>query len=377
MKDKQQKRNLNFVSVNDKYVNGNIVRKSYVQDITEDAPIYPKPLEVSDIDDAFRQFVEKDLGLTIDGKDVKTFTLFSNQRFSEYSQTWSHSDDDGNILLNFKTINRETNSNGQDNQGGLWNIPGDRFYTLLERTVLEDDGSESLEVYSMRQPYTINLNYRVNFVTDLYENLTTFNEMVNRVFRSRQFYIRPNDHYIPLILSNIEDTSKYSVDSYRLYTQTVKITALAYIIHEDDIRVQKVPKVKNISFVGDKKNKVTINLEEGDELENQTISLGINFKEWHDSVEFAIDTDFDVNETLLSNIRSMRLHVNDVPIYWEKGFKVKDGDVIRIKINQYDIRDTANITFNGFNPNVSFEVNVVNEDVSKHVTKHIDIEISD
>ena len=280
-------------------------------------------------------------------------------------------------MLNFKTINRETNSNGQDNQGGLWNIPGDRFYTLLERTVLEDDGSESLEIYSMRQPYTINLNYRVNFVTDLYENLTTFNEMVNRAFRARQFYIRPNDHYIPLILNNIEDTSKYSVDSYRLYTQTVKITALAYIIHEDDIRVQKVPKVKNISFVGDKKNKVTINLEEGDELENQTISLGINFKEWHDNVEFAIDTYFDVNETLLSNIRSMRLHVNDVPIYWEKGFKVKDGDVIRIKINQYDIRDAANITFNGINPNISFEENVVNEDVSKDATKHVDIEISD
>ena len=108
MRGTQPKRNLTFVRLKQNETNCNIIRKSYAQDILRKAPIFPKPLEYSDIDASFNDFVQNDLGLTVNGKDVPTFTLFSNQRFSEYSQTWMHSDEDGNLILNFKTINRST-----------------------------------------------------------------------------------------------------------------------------------------------------------------------------------------------------------------------------------------------------------------------------
>lgn len=377
MRGSQPKKNLTFVNLKTKETNGNIIRKSYAQDIVYKAPIYPKPLEYSDIDTAFNEFVENELGLTVNGKDVPTFTLFSNQRFSEYSQTWKHSDENGNIILNFKTINRSTTPQGGENQGGLWNIPGDRFYTLLQRSVLEDNGTESVEVYSMKQPYAVTLEYRVSFITDLFENLSTFNEMINDLFKARQCYIRPNNHYIPLILESVDDESKYSVSDYRFYVQTVTIKALAYIIHEEDIKVEKFPKRVHIGFVGDKskKKKVNIDIEENeDELKNQTIKLSLSFEKWHDKADFQIDTDMVVQTIHKTNIRNMRIFVNDTPIYWSKGFSVKDGDRIRIKINQFDVKEEALLVFNGINPNYSY-IDDTPESVSDEAIKHQEIEI--
>ena len=377
MRGSQPKKNLTFVNLKTKETNGNIIRKSYAQDIVHNAPIYPKPLEYADIDVAFNKFVEEELGLTVNGKDVPTFTLFSNQRFSEYSQTWKHSDENGNIILNFKTINRSTTPQGGENQGGLWNIPGDRFYTLLQRSVLEDNGTESVEVYSMKQPYAATLEYRISFVTDLFENLSTFNELVNDLFKARQHYIRPNEHYIPLILESVDDESKYSVSDYRFYVQTVTIKALAYIIHEEDIKVEKFPKRVHIGFVGDnsKKKKVKIDIEEDeDELKNQTIRLSLAFEKWHDKADFQIDTDMIIQKIDKTNIRNMRIFVNDTPIYWNKGFSVKDGDRIRIKINQFDVKEEASLVFNGINPNYSYVDNTP-ESVSDEAIRHQEIEV--
>lgn len=376
MRGTQPKRNLTFVNLKKEETNGNIIRKRYAQDIVHKAPIYPKPLEYADIDKAFNEFVKNELGLTINGNDVPTFTLFSNQRFSEYSQTWQHSDEEGNLILNFKTINRNTDPQGGENQGNLWNIPGDRFYTILQRSVLEDNGTESIEVYSMKQPYATSLEYRVSFVTDLFENLSVFNEMVNDLFKARQCYIRPNNHYIPMVLDSIEDESKYSVSDYRFYVQTINIRVMGYIIHEDDIKVQKFPKRYNISIVGNKKkNKVNIDIEEEDTLTNQTIKLSLGFEEWHDKAEFVIDTDMDIQEIEKNNVRTMRIFVNDTLIYYDKGFKVKEGDKIRVRISQFDIKEKASLVFKGINPNYTYIENNVPEDVSQEPLKHQEIEI--
>ena len=58
----------------------------------------------------------------------------------------------------------------------------------------------------------------------------------------------------------------------------------------------------------------------------------------------------DIQTIERKNVRNMRIFVNGTPIYWGKGFKVKNGDKIRIKINQFDIRDEATLIFNGINP---------------------------
>lgn len=376
MRGGQSKKNLTFTNLSNKNVYGNELRDSYAQDILKNAPIYPKPLEYADIDSSVREFVENELGMTIYGKDVPTYNMFSNQRFSEYSQTWEHSDEEGNLILNFKTITRVNNPNGGENQGGLWNIPGERFYTIWRRDVLEDNGTESVEICSMKQPYAVNLEYHISFITDLYENITTFNEIVNDLFKSRQFYVRPNNHYLPLIIDDISDESKYSVSDYRFYTQTITLKCLAYIIHEEDIKVEKFPKRVRLGIKGDEKKKVNIDIdEEFDELSRQTIKLSIGFESWVDKTEFEIDTDFDIESIYKENVRNLRIHVNDEPIFFENGFKVKNGDRMRIKVSQIDIKDKALLVFEGTNPNVTYDENVTELSVYDEPIKHQDIEI--
>ena len=108
MRKTQPKKNITKVKLVDE-VYGLPLRKSYNETIVKNAPIIPKPLEYQDIDIAFNEFVDKRINLTIKNKHVPTFTLYSNQRFSEYSQTWSHTDEENNLLTNFKTVSREPN----------------------------------------------------------------------------------------------------------------------------------------------------------------------------------------------------------------------------------------------------------------------------
>ena len=105
--------------------------------------------------------------------------------------------------MNFKTITRENNPQQGQNQGGLWNIPGDRFYTMKREEVLNDNGKISYREYRMKQPKAINLVYKVSLVTNKYELLNDFNEIVNDKFKARQCYIRPNGHYIPMLLDGV------------------------------------------------------------------------------------------------------------------------------------------------------------------------------
>ena len=172
----------NITKINKKQVPfGKQVRLGYQKKILDKSVVFPKPLEYDDIDKAVFEFVENEIDIAVDGEKVPTYTLYSNQRFSEYSQMWEHSDENGNLYLNFKTVNRDKNPSFGGNQGNLWNVPGNRRYTLLQKDVLDDNGTESIEIYSMSQPYTVDLTYTINFITVTLENLNVFISKIIRI----------------------------------------------------------------------------------------------------------------------------------------------------------------------------------------------------
>ena len=75
--------------------------------ILEKGTPLPLPVEYKDIDACMQKWVEDELNIVYDGIKLPTFKLFANQRINEYAQTWKHLDENGNLLLNFKTITRE------------------------------------------------------------------------------------------------------------------------------------------------------------------------------------------------------------------------------------------------------------------------------
>lgn len=374
---RQPKKNMTKVNRAQK-IYGNMVKKSYQKTILEKAPVFPKPLEYDDIDKAVFDFVDKQIDIVIDGALIPTYTLYSNQRFSEYTQMWEHSDEFGNLYLNFKTVNRDKNPSFGGNQGELWNIPGQRKYTLLQREVLEDNGTESYEIYTMKQPYAVDLSYTINFITTTVDNLNQFNQKINKLFAARQCYIRPNGHFIPMVIDEISDETTYSISDRKFYAQAVTIKLMAYIIEKDDFEVKKYPKRTNLSLSGDKykKNQPCVEIEEiNNPLKNKTLNVNITFQPYHNKLEFEFDTDMNIEKIYTENVRNFRIMVNDTLYYTEKGFKLHNEDNVRIQIKPIEGEQESFMQFIGYEPNEFYNPNETPEKVYDEKITHENINI--
>ena len=346
---------------------GNVIRKGYQNRILEKAPVFPKPLEYDEIDKAVFDFVDTVIPIVIDGKLIPTYTLYSNQRFSEYTQMWEHSDENGNLYLNFKTINRDKNPSFGDNQGKLWNIPGQRKYTLLQRQVLDDNGTESYEIYTMKQPYAVDLKYTIGFITTTFDNLNKFNQKLNKIFQSRQFYIRPNGHYIPMVLEEISDETTYSISDRKFFVQTATIKLMSYIIEPEDFEVKKYPKRINQMLEGDeyKKEKECVEIEEYENpMKNKVLNVNINLEPFHNKVAFTFDTEMLVQNVVTENVRNLRVMINDNLFYTDKSFKLHNNDEVRIQIIPIEYEKETKIQFVGYEIGEFYNSNEITEFVN-------------
>ena len=346
---------------------GNAVRKGYQNAILEKAPVFPKPLEYDDIDKAVFDFVDTVIPIVIDGKLIPTYTLYSNQRFSEYTQMWEHSDENGNLYLNFKTINRDKNPSFGDNQGKLWNIPGQRKYTLLQRQVLDDNGTESYEIYTMKQPYAVDLKYTIGFITTTFDNLNKFNQKLNKLFQSRQFYIRPNGHYIPMVLEEISDETTYSISDRKFFVQTATVKLMSYIIEPEDFEVKKYPKRINQMLEGDeyKKEKECVEIEEYENpMKNKVLNVNISLEPFHNKVAFTFDTEMLVQNVVTENVRNLRVMINDDLFYTDKSFKLHNNDEVRIQIIPIEYEKETKVQFVGYEIGKFYNSNEIAEFVN-------------
>ena len=224
------------------------LRLNYDKEELKDGTPFPNPLTYEDIDREFKKWVEEGLAISYEGKNLPTMTLFSNQRFSEYMQSWTFTDEDHNPILNFKTINRENNPKSGTINGESKNIPGEHTW-LMKRLVATDKNNREYYIeYRMKQPFGVDLVYKVSLFTNKYELLNQFNQLVNDRFKAIDVYIRPNGHYVSMKLDDISDDSEYSLDDRQYYSQSYTITVRAYIIPEDSFIVHEVPRLAFIGF---------------------------------------------------------------------------------------------------------------------------------
>ena len=324
------------------YPDGYNKRKTYYENIFQNGTALPKKLEYSDIDAEMFDFIDKKLKIVCDGKLIPSFKLYSTQRFSEYSQTWNHSDSEGNLLMNFKTINREINPTVGENQDGLFNIPGDRKYPIMVKEVLDNNSTESYEIYSIKQPFAIDLTYSVNFVTNSLNKINEFNIILNELFKSKQYYIFPNGHSIPLLLEDIDDNTEYNIDNRKFFVQSCTITAMAYIIDEKSFSVDRVPKRFSVKIT-DKINECENEVEITDKNEDSVIS--IIFNENSNKISFNIDCDAELYKFNLTNVRNFIISINDNEYDSNHNIKVNTNDEICLKINKYNNSEISKIEF--------------------------------
>ena len=211
-------------------------RRNMSKLILEKGTPFPKPIEYSDIDQAMFKWVDEYISLEYDGKRVPTYKLYSTQRISEYIQEWDKQDDTGNPIINFKTITRENNPQKGDMQGNYFNIPGHKDFAMFYVPVLQENGTEAFDKYTMKQPFQVNFLYSVSIVSNKMELVNEMNELMHYQFNAINCYISPNGHPMSMTLEDVSDNSEYSIDDRKYYSQTYKIKVRGYIIRKEDYK---------------------------------------------------------------------------------------------------------------------------------------------
>lgn len=253
-------------------------RRNMTKIVLENQPHFPKTLKYEDIDLSVVKWLEDEFDLTYNGRKFNTYRLFSNQRISEYGQTWQNLDEKGNLDINFKTITREPNPQKGDIYGGNYTIPGNITFPIFNVKSLDENGIEYIERYSMKQPFAVNLIYTIGVFTNSYKILNQMNTLVHKQFKSLEKYIFPNGFAIPMELNSVSDESEYTIDDRKYYSQTYQIKVMGFIITKDDYIVTKVPSRVRMPFVSGmntKRKKVEEEKFELDTLSTQNIKQKI------------------------------------------------------------------------------------------------------
>lgn len=273
---------------------GKELRRNMSKMILEKGTPFPKPIEYSDIDEAFYKWVDEKIRIVYDGKRLPTYKLYSTQRLSEYLQTWDKQDDTGNPIINFKTVTRELNPQKGENQGNYFNIPGHKNFAMFYVPVLQENGTEAYDKYTMKQPFSVNFLYSVSIVSNKIEIVNEMNEQMHYEFSAIDCYISPNDHPMSMTLEDVSDESEYTIDDRKYYSQTFKVKVRGYIIRREDYQVERIPSRLVISS-NDSDASGIVNRKGKNRLEDEKVVFLEGFKDSEEYQDFKIET-FNTDE---------------------------------------------------------------------------------
>jgi hypothetical protein len=141
----------------------------------------------------------------------------------------------------FITVVRQPNPQVGTNQAGLYNIPGRNTYTFIKVPTFKN-GRRGVDLYKIPQPVAVDFLYEVRIFCNRMRDLNKLNFKVQQIFQSRQFYISPNDHPMPVTLESIGDESNIDdFENRRFYVQPYEMKVAAYIQDEESFEVVPLP----------------------------------------------------------------------------------------------------------------------------------------
>ena len=388
-------------------------RRNMSKLILEHGTPLPLPIEYSDIDSAMFDWVVKHIDIVYDGKKLPTYKLYSTQRLSEYIQSWDKQDDTGNPIINFLTITRELNPQKGENQGNYFNIPGHKNFAMFYVPVLQENGTEAYDKYTMKQPTQINFIYTVSVVSNKMDIINEVNELMHYEFNAINAYISPNDHPMSMTLEDISDESEYTIDDRKYYSQSYKIKVRGYIIRKEDYQVERIPsrmilsshdsdaagivnrrgknrrddeKVQFIEeFTLDSFDKQSIidsdnrcevpPIEERDRPSevmeeipdtteccpkpnpyyNKIMKVIMNFDDCTTELSFVIDKDMVLTSVETENVHDFRVIINGEALNLECEIKFYKDDEITVRITRDDLEKESKLTLIGYDPYVVFD----------------------
>ena len=306
----------NLILKEPRIIGPDIRENMYKEVVRNGTPFPTEPLSYEDIDKEFERGVKEDLELVYDGKKLETVVMYSNQRFSEFMQNWEFSDNNKNMLLHFKAITRERNPKGGTIVDSAYNIPGDRWYTMKRSIEYDKSGRPFFALYKIKQPYAIDLNYKVSIVTNNLEVINDFNNLINEKFKSKQCYIRPNGHFIPMEIVNIGEESENDLKGRQYMSQTYQIKVLGYIINKNDMAVFEEP-INKIIDMSCEEGSIIEYSSSVEEYSDNSVKIETIVSGNISKITVKPDVSFYLSDIIVNGIQSMLLFINGVQIICE------------------------------------------------------------
>lgn len=320
-------------------------RQELLDDIANQGTFLPRGVGFEDMDKSFIDFVDKDLMIVIDGEKVPVIFL-TIQRWSEFSKTWQHSDEFKDIKLPFITIVRKPDVQVGTNQAGNWNIPqGRRSYTYV-KVPTNESGRKGIDLYKIPQPTSVDVTYEVRLFCNRMRDLNKLDKIVQKKFQSRQHYISPNGHPMPVHFESRGDESPVDdFENRRFYVQLFEMKLLGYLLDEDDFEV--VPTLNRALLVtelleSNLKPRVRVTCDR----DTNIVNYSFVFKPMAET-SLTIDAEYDIRFTNLiniTNITNIVIKVNGSDV--TAPFVVTSGDVIYIHITK-NFNNTGSFSLTG------------------------------
>jgi hypothetical protein len=319
-------------------------RQELLDQVMDNGTYLPRGVMLEDLDASFVDFIKNDLEITIDGEKVPVI-LLTIQRWMEFSRTWEFTDKYKDIKIPFITIVRKPDIQPGTEQQSLWNTATRLTYNYYQVPTF-DGIRKGVDVYKIPQPTAVDVNYEVRIFTNKMRDLNKMQVKVHQAFRSRQFYISPNGHPMPIVLDNIGDESPINdFENRRFYIQMFEMRLQGYILDSDEFEV--IPSKNRALLMYETEDKVVgpiIKIKA--EKDTSLIMYNLIFKPYA-STEFKNIANFDIKFTELSglfNISSLVItHNNNIVTV---PFVVSAGDEIKFNITK-PVKLEGRFTLNG------------------------------
>jgi hypothetical protein len=213
-----------------------------MRDTDTNTNFLPRTIEFQNIDQAINDYVENgELKLIIEGENVPTFYL-ENERWGEFSKTWKFMDGDKNVPTPYITVRRTKKENGT-RLGTQWRIPQGKAFMYLDVPIL-DEGQIIMLRFKIPEPTNIDFTYEVSLFTKYRVDVNAFDETMFPNFASRQGYIFPKGHPMPVHLESVDEANTVeNIDGDRFYVSKYVLKVLGYIQKEEEFEITKTSRM--------------------------------------------------------------------------------------------------------------------------------------
>jgi hypothetical protein len=315
------------------------------QFLDQNKQFLPRNVDLTDLDQGFVDFIDKDLRPSIGYLDMPAH-FFGIQRWSEFANSWQDTDKYKNIKIPFIFINRENNPEIGTNPAD-YKIPVRKNFPYAKIPVW-DGNRKGGDVYTIPNPVGVDMLYTIKFFTFKMGELNEIYKNVSELFASAQAYVNVKGHYFPILLESVSDESKVEdLDGKRYYVQTYEMRLQGYIVDSEEFEVK--PMVNRILVTTElmsKKPRAIINRVCDVINDERIIKLFIHFLPGaYTEIYFNSEDDINVISIDVENISSYTFKVNGSDLI--PPFTIKKDDSIFLSIIKTVSTEFSEIKLNG------------------------------